>query len=121
MNPITLSSSSIENSEVYNLRDENLGNIKDLMIDLNSGRIAYAVLSFGGFLGLGDKLFAVPWDAIQIDADDEKFLLDVTKERLEEAPGFDKDNWPMSADTAFLDAVYTYYQVKPYWDSRPTY
>ena len=117
MSPFTLSSSSINSTDVCNKAGESLGDVTDLMIDLHSGRIAYAVLSFGGFLGIGDKLFAIPWDALEIDTEQEKFILDVNKERLENAPGFDKDDWPRSADTNFLDSVYAYYNTRPYWNS----
>ena len=109
MNP--LSSTSIQGTNVSNLQGESLGEIQDLMIDPQSGRVTYAVLDFGGFLGIGDKLFAVPLQAFQIDRTNEQFTLDVTKERLENAPGFDKNNWPSTADNTFTDSVYDYYNV----------
>lgn len=116
MIPQTLSSSSITGTTVVNAKGENLGNIKELMIDLDSGRVAYAVLSFGGFLGLGDKYFAMPWEAFRIDTQKEQFVLNVNKERLENAPGFDKDNWPNSAKHKdYLDSVYNHYGYTPYW------
>ena len=119
MNP--LSSTSIQGTNVINLQGESLGEIQDLMIDPQSGRVTYAVLDFGGFLGIGDKLFAVPLQAFQIDRTNERFTLDVTKERLENAPGFDKTNWPSTADNAFLDSVYTYYNVnRTVLDREPT-
>lgn len=93
-----LSSSSIVGTNVQNSAREDLGEIKDLMIDLSGGRIAYAVLSFGGFLGMGDKLFAIPWEAFQVVQEEEVLILNVAKEKLEQAPGFDKDNWPDMAD-----------------------
>ena len=116
MTPQTLSSSSISGTTVVNAQGDNLGNIKELMVDTDSGRIAYAVLSFGGFLGLGDKYFAMPWEAFQIDSEKEKFVLNVDKKRLENAPGFDKDNWPNRAThQEYLDNVYTHYGYTPYW------
>ena len=119
MNP--LSSTSIQGTNVINLRGESLGEIQDLMIDPQSGRVTYAVLDFGGFLGIGDKLFAVPLQAFQIDRTNEQFKLDVTKERLENAPGFDKSNWPSTADNTFVDSVYTYYNVdRTVLDREPT-
>ena len=119
MNP--LSSTSIQGTNVINLRGESLGEIQDLMIDPQSGRVTYAVLDFGGFLGIGDKLFAVPLQAFQIDRTNEQFKLDVTKERLESAPGFDKSNWPSTADNTFVDSVYTYYNVdRTVLDREPT-
>lgn len=115
MAPRVLSSSSISSDSVRNPEGDNLGSIKDLMIDIPSGRVAYAVLSFGGFLGFGDKLFAVPFSALQLDADNECFVLDVDKERLENAQGFDKDNWPDMADQTWQTEVHNVYGVEPYW------
>ncbi len=86
------------------------------MIDLDNGRIAYCVLSFGGFLGMGDKLFAVPWSALTLDTENKCFILNVDKERLNKAPGFDKDNWPYMTDADWGTRVYTFYNVKPYWE-----
>ena len=77
---------------------------------------AYAVLSFGGFLGMGDKLFAIPWRALQIDPPNHRFILDVDKETLESAPGFDKDHWPSMADEQWAREIHTYYKANPYWD-----
>jgi sporulation protein YlmC with PRC-barrel domain len=121
INPRVLSATTLEGDKVTNPEGENLGEIKELMIDLDSGRVAYAVLSFGGFLGVGDKYFAVPWEALRLHTDEHKFYLDVPKERLKNAPGFDKNNWPESADRSFLSEVYKYYGYKPYWEeSAPT-
>lgn len=119
MTPQTLSSSSINGTTVINAKGENLGNVKDLMIDLDTGRVAYAVLSFGGFLGLGDKYFAMPWEAFKIDTEHERFILNVNKERLENAPGFDKNNWPNRATHQdYLDSVYSHYGYTPYWKKQ---
>lgn len=81
-----------------------------------SGRIAYAVLSFGGFLGMGNKLFAIPWSALTLDADEKRFILNVAKERLDNAPGFDQDHWPSMADASWARQLHEYYDVRPYWD-----
>jgi sporulation protein YlmC with PRC-barrel domain len=83
-----LSTSTLTGDEVVNRAGESLGKIEDLMLDLDRGRVAYAVLSFGGFLNMGNKLFAVPWDALEIDMPNKRFRLDVTKDKLETAPGF---------------------------------
>jgi len=96
-------------------RGENLGKIEDLVIDPNSGRVDYAVLSFGGFLGVGDKLFAVPLEAMRMSPEEKRFILDVDKERLKQAPGFDKDHWPELSDRAFGTKVYNYYGYTPRW------
>jgi hypothetical protein len=91
------------------------------MIDIPSGRIAYAVLSFGGVLHMGNKLFAVPWTALRVDEDEKCFILDVDKSTLEKAPGFDKDNWPDMADTTWATGIFAYYHVNPYWEEERTY
>jgi sporulation protein YlmC with PRC-barrel domain len=110
-----LSSTSIVDNDVVNARGENLGHVEDLMIDLDRGCIAYAVLSFGGVLGIGDKLFAVPWSALELDTVEERFILDVPRERLENAPGFDKDNWPGVYDREEMSRIYDYYGQETYW------
>src|SRR5512134_2067950 len=99
--PHVLSASTVTNDAVVNRRGEDLGKIEDVMLDVDDGRVAYAVVSFGGFLGIGEKLFAVPWNALQLDADNHRFILDVPREKLENAPGFDKSNWPDFADRSF--------------------
>lgn len=107
-NPV-LSASTINGDSVKNAQGEDLGTIKDIMIDTENGEIAYAVLSFGGFLNMGDKLFAIPWEALDVDTENQCFILNVDKDRLENAPGFDKDNWPNMADPKFRDRVYNHY------------
>ncbi|MGH9439032.1 MAG: PRC-barrel domain-containing protein [Terriglobia bacterium] len=111
-----LAASTLSGDKVVNLQEEDLGKIEEIMIDLESGRIAYAVLSFGGFLGLGDKLFAIPWNALKIDTVQKQFILNVNKELLKQAPGFAKDRWPNMSDLGWGAEIYTYYGYKPYWD-----
>lgn len=113
--PRVLSAESLQGDKVKNTEGEDLGEIKSIMLDLGHGRIAYAVLSFGGIMGLGDKLFALPWSALELDTEDHAFILDVPKERLEAAKGFDKDHWPDFADTSFRETTYRHYGQKPYW------
>lgn len=107
-----LSSSTITGQKVTNLKDENIGDIKDLMINPNNGEVVYAVLSFGGFMGIGNKLFAIPLEALQFSDKDETIKLDINKEKLENAPSFDEDNWPMTADAKFVDSVYSHYGIQ---------
>jgi len=114
--PKVLSSSSICSDRVKNDAGDDLGKIEDLMIDVNSGRIAYAVLSFGGFLKMGNKLFAIPWEALELDPVNKQFILNVSKDILENATGFDKDNWPDMADPKFGANIYRHYGYKPYWE-----
>lgn len=84
--------------------------------DVRSGRVSYAVLSFGGFLGMGQKLFAVPWNALTLDPAHKRFLLNVKKDRVKDAPGFDKDHWPDMADKTWAQQIHTYYGTKPSMD-----
>ena len=109
-NPI-MKASNIKNTRVKNAVDEKIGSIEDVMIDTATGEIAYLVLSVdSGFLNLGSKYFAVPWQAFAFDtAQDDVFILNVEKERLESAPGFEKDDWPNLPQQEFLTEVRSYY------------
>ncbi len=111
-----LPAGSIIGGKVKNVEGENLGEIKDLMINLLSTRVTYAVLSFGGFLGLGEKYFAIPMEAMSLDPDDKVFILNFPKEKLDETHGFDKDSWPNMADRQWEIGIYRHYNLKPYWD-----
>ncbi len=111
-----MSASTLNGDSVVNSKGEDLGKIEEIMIHVPSGKIAYAVLSFGGFLGLGDKLFAIPWEALKLDEDNHRFVLDVDKEKMERAPGFDKDRWPDMADPTWSSEIYRYYGYQePTW------
>jgi sporulation protein YlmC with PRC-barrel domain len=116
-NPEFLSASTIKGDKVINTAGEDLGKIEELMIDLRDGRVAYAVLSFGGFLGLGNKLFAIPWNALSLRVHEHAFVLDIPKETLEKAEGFDKDNWPVTS-REWLSSMYSYYGYQPYWQTE---
>lgn len=115
-NPQILSASAIKGCKLINRNGEDLGKIEELMIDLEECRIAYAVLSFGGFLGLGNKLFAIPLQAFSLKAYEHTFVLDISKDVLEKAEGFEKDNWPITHER--LEKIYTYYGYKPYWETE---
>jgi len=106
---------SLTNVDVYNLQDEKVGTIQNLMIDAERGCIAYAVLSHGGFLGIGEQLFAVPWAALELDDQREAYVLDVTPAQLEQAPGFQRDEWPDMTDEAWGRRVHEFYHIEPYW------
>jgi hypothetical protein len=86
-----------------------------VMLDVPSGRIAYGVLARGGVFGIGERLFAIPWDALTLDASRKCFVLDVDRDRLERAPGFDRDHWPAMADPHWAERVHRHYGVPPYW------
>jgi sporulation protein YlmC with PRC-barrel domain len=111
-----LSASTITGDPVKNTNGDDLGNLEEIVIDLDSGRVAYTVLAAGGFLGLGEKFFAIPWDMVTVDMDNKEVILDIQKELLEKAPGFDKDNWPQPSDRTYLSDVYRYYERTPYWE-----
>lgn len=116
-----LSASTLAGDEVQNSAGEDLGKVDEIMIDIPSGRVAYAVVSFGGFLGMGNKLFAIPWSALMVDEDKKCFVLDVDKKTLEKAPGFDKDNWPDMAETTWRTNIHNYYGAAPYWEDQKTF
>ena len=108
--------SSVIGTSIVNSKGEGLGDIKEVVIDPSSGRVAYAVVSFGGFLGMGEKLFAVPFSAFDYDVEDNKYVLNITKARLENAPGFDKDAWPLMTDETWNREIYAYYERTPFWE-----
>jgi sporulation protein YlmC with PRC-barrel domain len=107
--------SMLTGDPVRNSAGEDLGHIEQIMIDIPSGRVVYAVLAFGGFLGIEDKLFAVPWDVLRIDekALIESFVLDIDRKTLENAPGFNKDMWPDMGNPAFAAAIHRHYRRTP--------
>jgi sporulation protein YlmC with PRC-barrel domain len=107
-------------NNVYNLKEEELGEIKEIMLDTRSGRVVYAVLSFGGFLGMGEKLFAVPWNALTLDPINKRFILNVEKDRLKTAPGFNKENWPNMADQTWNNEIHSYYGTTQEFDEPRT-
>jgi PRC-barrel domain len=107
-----LSASTLAKDSVRNRMNENVGSIKEIMIDVPSGRVAYAVLGVGGFLGIRERFFAIPWEALNLDEDNKRFILDVDKARLESAPGFDKDNWPDMVNPSWAEGVLSYWHVR---------
>ena len=114
-NPVVLSAGTLTGDPVVNEAGENLGQLEEIMLDLDSGRVAYAVISFGGIMGLGEKLFAIPWQALRVDTDAHAVVVNVAKDLLEQAPGFDKDHWPDTSEHAWLTDVFQYYGYEPFW------
>jgi len=112
--PELMGASTLIGDNIVNQKGENLGDLKQIMLDMRNGRVGYAVVSFGGFLGVGDKLFAVPWKALTLDTTNKRLVLNVDKKRLENAPGFDKDRWPDMADPAWERQVHGYYGTRVY-------
>jgi sporulation protein YlmC with PRC-barrel domain len=107
--------SKIIGTNVKNPNGDNLGDIKELVLDPESGQVVYAVVSFGGVLGVGDKLFAVPWKALHWTRDKEYYILDVDKNTLKKAPGFDKKHWPDSSSKwdQWREELNQFYHVNP--------
>ncbi len=111
----TLGATTLVGDRVVNLAGEPIGRIEELMVDVTTGRVAYAVLSFGGFLGIGNKLFALPWSALTVDEAHKRFVVNVTREALEKMPGFDKGHWPDLNDLEYATGVYHHWGATPYW------
>ncbi|WP_373510807.1 PRC-barrel domain-containing protein [Thiocapsa sp.] len=116
--PELMGADTLVGNDVYNQSDDDLGDIKEIMLDMRSGKVAYAVMSFGGFLGMGEKLFAVPWSALTLDTENKRFVLNVDKEHLENAPGFDKDQWPDMADPQWTKEIHAYYGTESVADAE---
>ena len=116
--PHLMGANTLIGNGVRSAADDDLGDIKEIMLDMHSGKVAYAVLSFGGFLGLGEKLFAVPFSALTLDTENKCFILNIAKERLENAPGFDEDDWPDMADKSWGQDLHSYYDAEPFWNQK---
>lgn len=112
-----MGSTTLAGDSVRNRAGDDLGKVKEIMIDVPSGRVGYAVLSFGGFLNMGNKLFAVPWKALTLDEDEKQFILNMDKTQLENAPGFDKDHWPDMADSSWGNEISRFYGTQPAWEA----
>ena len=107
-----ISSEDIEGTSVYSPSRKEIGSIDHLMIDKRSGKISYAVMSFGGFLGLGHSHYPIPWPALRYDKSIEGFITNVTEPQLRDAPAFSDDSWD---DRNWEDKVHRHYKAQPYW------
>lgn len=108
-----IASNKVEGTKVYNAGGEHLGNIHNFMVDKLSGKVSYAVMSFGGFLGLGEQYHPLPWDMLTYDRKAGGYLVDVTREQLEKAPSYTRDEDPW-LHPEFGREIYGYYGV-PYY------
>ncbi len=100
-------------ADVVDRGGETLGTVEDMVLDVVRGCISYAVLSFGGFMGLGQKLFAIPWRVFYVDRERHRLVLDLPREVLLNAPGFDRDSWPDMSDPAWQSRLQGYYGLEP--------
>lgn len=105
----------VDGTDVYNTSGERLGEIHDIMIDKVSGRVAYAVLSFGGFLGLGEKYHPLPWNALKYDTSMSGYVVGLSKDQLEGSPSYAEGDEPAWGDRDYEKRVHDYYGLPPYW------
>ncbi|RQT34963.1 PRC-barrel domain-containing protein [Burkholderia contaminans] len=113
--PDVMAARTLEGDRVLTMDGDDIGQVADIMLDVRSGRIAYAVVSAGSPPGIGDKLLAVPWNGLVLDIERRCFVLPVATERVREAPGFDRNRWPAMADPEWAEALHAYYGSSPYW------
>jgi len=109
--PDIMGANTLTGNNVYNKKEQYLGEIKELMVNMNNGAVIYAVLTYGGFLGVGEKLFAVPFKALILDPINKRFTLDIEKDSIQNAPGFDADHWPDMIDETWINSIYHFYGV----------
>ncbi len=105
----------VSGTEVYNSAGEHLGEVHDVMIDKVSGKVAYAVMSFGGFLGIGQKYHPLPWSTLDYDVRKGGYVVNMTKDQLEKAPTYDAGREPDWSDRAYEKNLHDYYRATPYW------
>jgi hypothetical protein len=110
-----IAADKVEGTEVRNPAGEKLGTIETLMIDKLSGKVAYAVMSFGGFLGIGDRYHALPWSVLKYDTTLGGYVVNLDKGQLEGAPSYDRSQEVDWNDRAWGKKVHDYYQVPPFW------
>jgi hypothetical protein len=118
--PSLMGADTLIGDSVVNGSDDDLGDIKEIMLDMQTGQVVYAVLAFGGFLGMGEKLFAVPWQALHLDTVNRRFVLNIDKERLKNAPGFNKDAWPDMSDMTWATQIHNFYGTDPMRTGAPS-
>ena len=115
--PALMGADTLLGNDVFNTDGEHLGDIKEFMIDMASGKVAYAVLSFGGLLGMGGKLFAIPFNALAYNFSEDEYVMDIAKHRMAAAPGFDASRWPTFADEQWGGPINSFFNTPPYWNN----
>jgi sporulation protein YlmC with PRC-barrel domain len=116
----SIRASQLIGMNIENSQQKGVGEVNDIVLDARTGEIQYVAVTYGGFLGVGNKMFAVPFAAFEVrqdpddpdDYDDLVLVLDVTEQQLEGAKGFDEDHWPNFADENFTNDLYRRYDVK---------
>ena len=116
--PRLIAAQKVNGTPVYHLGGDRLGTIQDLMLDKQSGRVAYAVMSFGGFLGIGERYHPLPWSVLTYSVDQGGYSVDLDPDRLDGAPSFAADENPDWSSPDWGRRVHDYYGIRPYWD-RP--
>ena len=111
-----ISSDKVDGTAVYNRQDEKLGTIYTLMIDKISGKVVYALLSFGGFLGIGDRYHPLPWSVLKYDTRQGGYVIDLDRSVLEGAPTYGRNEEPNWTDRRWGEDVHRHYGVRPYWE-----
>jgi hypothetical protein len=110
-----ISAGKVTGTDVYNTAGDALGEIHDVMLDKRSGKIAYAVMSFGGFLGIGERYHPLPWSTLKYDTRQGGYIVGLTKSELQGAPTFGHDETPAWGDRAYEQTIHDYYRTQPYW------
>jgi hypothetical protein len=110
-----IAADKVEGTAVYDRAGEKLGSIHNVMIDKRSGRVVYAVMSFGGFLGIGERYHPLPWDVLHYDTGQGGYVVDLNRQQLEGAPTYGRDEQPNYDDPVWGRKVYDYYGVPPFW------
>jgi sporulation protein YlmC with PRC-barrel domain len=115
--PEIMAASSLDGNKVMSSDGEHVGRITNIMLDVRTGRVGYAVLSKRGFLGLGSTRHAIPWSALTLDTSENCFRVNITARQIREEPGIDKDHWPSMAGITWASELHRYYNRDPYWSS----
>jgi hypothetical protein len=110
-----ISASKVTGTNVYNIEGDLLGEIHDVMLDKRSGRIAYAIMSFGGFLGIGEQYHPLPWATLKYDTRQRGYVVGLTRGQLQGAPTFALTDSPAWGDRAYETRIHDYYKTAPYW------
>jgi hypothetical protein len=113
-----ISAGQISGHAVEDSKRVKIGTIEDLLIDKQSGRVVYAILNFGGFLGIGEKRVALPWPAFGYNREEDALVLNLDRDVLARAPNFDFDSLPDMEDLNWHRELHVYFGLTPYWDQE---